>query len=560
MKLARSAALAAVALGLLAAAPYPKTGQAMVASDHELASWAGAEVLRRGGNAADAAVAAVLAAGVVQPAGSGLGGGGFAVIVDGKERTVLDFREVAPAAAYADMYLDDSGEVVPLASRVGGLAVGVPGEARGLAQLARDHGSLSLSDIARPAITLAKGGFPAGAHLVAALDDKAHMAPLLFDGGPTDVHVGLHLRRRNLGRTLEAWARTEGEALHTGSVARNMVGAVQSAGGILTESDLADYQPTVREPLVGTYRGYTIVTMPPPSSGGAALLQMLAVLEAHDLEALGHNSSAHIHLLAEAMKHAYADRAEFMGDPAFVEVPIDRMLDDARIAEIQASIWPTRTFGRDHYGTLAGIPDDAGTQHISTMDAGGAAVALTTTINTSFGSQVLDERSGILFNNEMDDFVTKAGVPNAYGLVGKESNAVAPGKKPLSSMTPTVVLDAEGRVVMAVGGSGGPFIISSTMQVLSNVLDFGMDAADAVGAPRVHHQWVPETLFLDEGIPKDTHLMLEARGHEISERAFYSSVQVIVRREHSLEGASDPRKGGWPDAVGIGGATGARAP
>ena len=556
----RSVALSLLALGLLAAAPYPETGQGMVAADHELASWAGAEVLRRGGNAADAAVAAVLAAGVVQPAGSGLGGGGFAVVVNGEERTVLDFREVAPAAASADMFLDEAGEVVPNSSRVGGLAVGVPGEARGLAQLQRDHGSLSFNDVARPAVSLAKGGFPAGAHLVAALDDKPHLAPLLFDSAPTDVHVDLVLRRRALARTIEAWARTKGDALYTGAIAKGMVDAVRSSGGVLTTEDLAAYEPTVREPLVGTYRGHTVVTMPPPSSGGAALLQMLSVLEGHDLEGLGHNSSAHIHLLAEAMKHAYADRAEFMGDPAFVDVPIDEMLHADRIAEIQSSIWPTRTFGRDHYGTLAGIPDDAGTQHISTMDASGMAVALTTTINTSFGSQVVDPRSGLLMNNQMDDFVAKPGVPNAYGLVGKESNAVEPGKKPLSSMTPTVVLDEDGEVVLVVGGSGGPFIISSTMQVISNVLDFEMDAADAVAVPRIHHQWVPELLFVDEGLPADVVLMLEARGHEVKQRNFYSCVQLIIGRPDGVEGASDPRKGGWPESVGVGGATGARAP
>jgi len=555
----RCLVLLLIAGAALAAAPYPETGEGMAAADHVLASEAGAEILRRGGNAADAAVATVLAAGVVQPAGSGLGGGGFAVIVEGEERTVLDFREIAPAAASADMYLGDDGEVVKDASRVGGLAVGVPGEGRGLAQLARDHGSLRLRDLAAPAIRLARSGFGAGPHLVAALDKKPHMA-LLFDGTPDDIHVDLVLKRRALAKSIDSWARSGGEALNTGSIARSLASTVQESGGVLTVEDLADYQPTVREPLVGSYRGYTVVTMPPPSSGGAALLQMLAVLEGHDLEALGHNSSAHVHLLAEAMKHAYADRAEFMGDPAFVEVPVDRMLDAERIAEIQASIWPTRTFERGYYGTLSALPDDAGTQHISTMDASGMAVALTTTINTSFGSQVVDPASGILLNNEMDDFVAKPGVPNAYGLIGKESNAVAPGKKPLSSMTPTIVLDAEGEVVLAVGGSGGPFIISSTLQVLSNVLDFGMDAGDAVTVPRVHHQWVPERLFVDEGIPRDVIVSLEGRGHEVDQRHFYSCVQVIVAREHGLEGASDPRKGGWPASVGIGGATGARAP
>ena len=539
--------LAGLSAVLLAAAPPPLTGQGgMVAADHERASWAGAEVLRRGGNAADAAAAAALAAGVVQPAGSGIGGGGFAVVVAGDERTVLDFREVAPAAAHADMYVGEDGQVVKNASRVGGLAVGVPGESRGLAQLVRDHGSLPLRDIARPAVTLARKGFDVEHHLLSALDRKPHMTALLFGGGPDAVALGQKVTRPQLARTLDSWARSGGEALHTGSIAGTMAQAVQAAGGVLTAQDLADYAPVERAPLVGSYRGYTVITMPPPSSGGAALLQVLGVLEGHDLADLGHNSSDHLHLLAEAMKHAYADRAEFMGDPDFVDVPVDRMLDGARIQAIQQDIWPTRTFPPEHYGTMAALPDDAGTQHISVVDGAGMAVALTTTINTSFGSQVVDPVSGILFNNEMDDFVAQSGVPNAYGLVGKESNAVEPGKRPLSSMTPTVVLDPDGDVVLAVGASGGPFIISSTLQVLSNIVDFGMDPSEAVSVPRMHHQWAPNQIFLDQGIPLDVHRGLEARGHELKEMSFFSSVQAVHVDDGVTTGASDPRKGGGP--------------
>jgi gamma-glutamyltranspeptidase/glutathione hydrolase len=536
------------ALVLLGVAPPPLSSATggMVASDHVLASEAGAEVLRKGGNAIDAAVAAALASGVVQPAGSGLGGGGFAVFHDGREHRVLDFREQAPAAASAGMYLDEQGEVVPQASQIGGLAVGIPGEPRGLAQLVNQYGSLSLRDVARPAERLALRGFSAGDHLVHALESKPHMAGLLFDGVDLAVTLDQNLRRQALAGTINAWARSGGEALSVGWMARSQVDAVSAAGGLLTEQDLADYQPKAREPLVGTYRGYTVITMPPPSSGGAVLLQTLAVLEGHDLQQLGHGSSDHIHLLAEVFQHAYADRAAFMGDPDFVEVPVDRMLAPERIEEIQRSVWPTRTWSRDHYGTDAGIPEDAGTLHISVIDAEGLGVALTTTINTSFGSQVVDPETGILFNNEMDDFVAKPGVPNAFGLVGKESNAVAPGKRPLSSMTPTILLDPEGRVVMAVGGSGGPFIISSTLQVLSNVVDFGMDPEEAVSAPRMHHQWVPELLFLDEGVPLDVQRALQARGHELKQMPFFSAVQLVAADEHGLSAASDPRKGGSP--------------
>ncbi len=544
-------AVTLVSVALFAAAPPPLESPAgMVAADHELASQAGAEILSRGGNAIDAAVATALASGVVQPAGSGLGGGGFAVISDGAEHYVLDFREVAPAAASPQMYLDEEGEVVDRLSLDGGLAVGVPGEGRGLASLLASHGTMSPTEVVRPAVRLASRGFPVGSHLHGALTRRPEMI-LLFDGLRELPSTGQLVRRRALARTLEAWARSRGEALYEGSIARDIVEATQATGGILSEQDLADYAPREREPLVGSYRGYTVVTMPPPSSGGAVLLQALAVLEGYDLAGLGHNSADHIHLLAEVFQHAYADRAAVMGDPDFTEVPLDIMLSPDRIQAIRRSVWPGRTFDRDSYGSGYALPEDAGTLHVSVMDGSGLGVALTTTINTSFGSRVVGARSGVLLNNEMDDFVVKAGVPNAYGLIGREANAVEPGKKPLSSMTPTLLLDADGRVVMAIGGSGGSYIISSTLQVLSNIVDFGMDPEEAVSVPRVHHQWVPEVLFVDEGVSGDTTGALEGRGHTVETRQFGSSVQVVHFVDGSFEGASDPRKGGRPASPGV---------
>lgn len=550
MKRLSRSLLALTALLLLpAVAPPPLSGDAgMVSSDHELASLAGAEILRRGGNAVDAAVATALACGVVQPAGSGLGGGGFALVVAGEERSVLDFREIAPAGAGPDMYLDANGQVVPGASVDGGLAVGVPGEAAGLARLMETHGSLSFQQVAAPAVRYAKKGFGAGVHLIHALERRPEML-VLFDGVSRLPEPGEQLRRKALGRSIERWAASRGEAFYKGDIAQDIAQSVQAQGGILELGDLEDYAPVDREVLVGSYRGYTILTMPPPSSGGAVLLQVLAVLEAHDLAALGHNSSEHLHLLAEASQHAYADRAALMGDPAFVDVPLEQMLAPERIAEIQGSIWPTRTLERGAYGGDYAIPEDAGTQHIAVIDADGRAVSLTTTINTSFGSKVVAERSGVLLNNEMDDFVAQPGVPNAFGLIGREANAVAPGKKPLSSMTPTVVLNDQGEVVMAVGASGGPLIISSTLQVLSNVIDFGMDPEDAVAAPRMHHQWVPEVLNLEPGIPADVQRSLEARGHETKQWEFFSAVQLVVVEEDGTRvAAADPRKGGRPAA------------
>ncbi len=358
--------------------------------------------------------------------------------------------------------------------------------------------------------------------------------------------LGDPVKRSRLARTLNKWAASAGEALYTGPIAQDVVDSVQAQGGVLTMEDLAAYQPKAREVLVGEYRGYTILTMPPPSSGGAVLLQVLGVLEGFELAALGHNSSEHLHLLAEAMQHAYADRAQFMGDPDFVPVPVERMLEEERILEIRSQIWPLRTFERGYYGSPVAIPEDSGTQHIAVIDAQGQAVALTTTINTSFGSKVIAQNSGLLLNNEMDDFVAQPGTPNAYGLIGKESNAVAPGKKPLSSMTPTLVLNPEGEVVMAIGASGGPLIISSTLQVLSNVIDFGMDPEEAVSAARIHHQWVPEVLSLEPGIPVDVQQNLQARGHQTKEWTFFSSVQLVVVEDGVFQGAADPRKGGKP--------------
>ncbi len=541
--------LTLLAVSILAAAPPPERGtRGVVVADHALASEAGALMLRKGGNAVDAIVAAALSAGVVQPAGSGIGGGGFAVVVQGDERYVLDFREVAPAAAHADMYLDDEGNVIPKASTDGGLAVAVPGEPRGLAQLHRRFGELPLSVVASPAVDQASRGFAIGAHLLKCLGRYPAILGQLLD---TDElpYPGDRVSRRRLAKTLKKWAASGGEALQSGPIAKDIVHAVQASGGVLTLEDLETYQPVPREALVGSYRGYTVITMPPPSSGGAVLLQVLGVLEAWDMEALGHNSSEHLHLLAEAFQHAYADRANLMGDPDFVDVPVDRMLDDERIDEIRRSIYPSRTFERGYYGLDGDIGVDGGTHHISVIDGDGMAAAMTTTVNTLFGSKVVAPQSGILLNDEMDDFVAKPGVPNAFGLVGREANAVAPGKKPLSSMTPTVVLDPEGNVVLVVGGSGGPYIISSTLQVLSNVVDFGMDPEEAVSAPRMHHQWVPEVLRVDVGIPRDVQDALRARGHEVEVKEFYSCVQLGVVEEGDFMGAADPRKGGRPAVV-----------
>lgn len=536
-------ALVGIFAFLLAASPPPFWSQAgMVASDHALASKSGAQILSQGGNAVDAIVAATLAAGVVQPSSSGLGGGGFAIYgSEAGKMTALDFREVAPADAHPALFQDSEGEVVPGASTKGGLAIGVPGEGRGLARLMEASGSLSFKQVAAPAIALAEDGFVTGEFLLKAFASNP-MEGLFQAGQPGR---GARIQRPRLASTLKAWAKSRGEALYSGAIARDIVRASQATGGILTRKDLAAYQPQARAPLVGTYRGYTIVTMPPPSSGGAVLLQVLAVLESQNLTELGHNSSAHIHLLAETFQHAFADRAAAMGDPGFTPVPVEEMLAEERIAAIRSAFEPDKTKEREAYGSPFAIPKDGGTHHLSALDQDGLAVALTSTINTSFGSEVVGDQSGILLNNQMDDFVSKPGVPNTYGLIGRAANSVEAGKKPLSSMTPTVVFK-DGEVVLVVGGSGGPFIISSTLQAISNVVDFGMDARAAVSVPRVHHQWVPEKLFVDTGISKDVVEALEKRGHVVASMGFFSAVQIVQRTQEGFFAASDPRKGGEP--------------
>ena len=528
---------------LLLALPLAAWAGGAVSADHGLASEAGAEVLRQGGNAVDAAVAAALAAGVVQPAGSGLGGGGFAVVVrpDGQVLS-LDFREVAPAAAHRDLYLRPDGSVDGQASRTGGLAVAVPGQSRGLARLVREQGSGDLSLVAAPAIRLADQGFAVEPLLVEQLEaSELSEVHSLYD----PLQAGQISRNPAQARALRRWVRTRGEDLHTGRGARLVAREVQGAGGLITRADLHAYTPRARPPVQGSYRGYTVLSMGLPSSGGPLLVQMLAVLEGWDLSHLERHSPEYVHLLAEVMKHAFADRARELGDPDFVEVPLDELLAPQRISAIRAAIDPTRTFPPEHYGLGAPPPEDAGTLHISAVDDQGGACALTLTINTQFGSGVVVEGRGVVLNNEMDDFSAAPGVPNYFGLVGTQANAIAPGKRPLSSMSPTILLDPRGRPALVVGASGGGRIISSTLQAILDVVDHGMSAQEAVSAPRIHHQWLPDRLEVEPGL-EELVPALQALGHEVVVVDSLSSVQLVVGQG---DAAADPRKGGRPAVV-----------
>lgn len=493
-----------------------------VAADHVLASQAGTAMLRLGGNAVDAAVAAALSSGVVQPAGSGLGGGGFALVVDAHGRsTFLDFRETAPAAATHEMYLAPG-----TSSRTGGLAVATPAEGIGLAELHRRFGRLTPAQVAAPAIAQARDGFAEGAHLHEALQGHGPIQALFVR---TATRM---LQRPQLANALQAWADTDGRAFRDGWVARDFVHAVQAAGGVLTLDDLRSYRVRQRTPLTGTWHGYTVVTAPPPSSGGIAVLQMLEATDGVE----------GVPCRVEAAKHAMADRAAFGGDPDHVRVDPEALLAPAHIAAIRSDCGP-RTFPPEHYGTIA-APADHGTLHISAMDADGMAVALTSTINTSFGSEVVSPATGIVLNNEMDDFMTQPGKPNAFGLVQGESNAVGPGRRPLSSMSPTVVLGADHRPVLSVGASGGPFIITATYQVIENALLGGMDLAAAVSAPRWHHQWLPDQVTVERGETRSD--ALTAAGHTLKTiDAPFCAVQAVRRLpDGRFDAASDPRKSG----------------
>jgi gamma-glutamyltranspeptidase/glutathione hydrolase len=530
----------------------------MVASEHVLGSEAGASMLAAGGNAIDAAVATSFAVCVVNPSSCGIGGGGFMLIYLGRERRAraIDYRETAPAALHPDLFVRD-GAVVPELSRRGGLAVGVPGEVAGLSAVLRRHGRLPLATVMRPAITYARDGFPVGPHLAKeiarqreALAQTPALAALFLHPDGTPLAEGDILRRPALAETLQRIADAGPEAFYRGPIAAQIAGSVQAAGGVLTENDLRDYRPVWRTPLRLDYHGDRIYGMPPPSSAGV-LLAVLGILDADQLMQLERESPTYLHLLAEAMQHAFADRARFYGDPDATDVPLRQLLAPANLGSLRQRIRASRTGDPSTYGSTIGSAAaparDHGTSHLSVMDAEGNAVACTTTINTAFGSFVVAGDTGIILNNEIDDFAVQAGAPNVYGLTGSEANALAPGKRPLSSMSP-IIVTRRGKPLLAVGGSGGPLIISGTLQVLLNVLAFDLDATSAVAAARVHDQWTPSGLAVEPGIPPAARATLARLGHPVREVPAMGAVQAVRRDGNMFEGASDPRKSG--EAVG----------
>jgi gamma-glutamyltranspeptidase / glutathione hydrolase len=568
----------AVTLGLAAtansAAPAPLwagRNRGIAATANLDASRAAAEILRNGGNAVDGAVAAALALGVVQPDSSGLGGGGFAVVWLAKEKKarVLDFRETAPSRAVKDMFVID-GKANAKLSRWGGLAVAVPGEPAGLGELEGKYGKLGLAAVVQPALRLARNGYPVSHHQYCSIDekrigcvapiqflppppliDKDPLRPLLYRGDK-ELDERAVLKRPELARTLEALGRRGPAAFYTGAVAQSIAATVQARGGILTVEDLAAYKPLWRDALVGTFRGHQVWTAPAPA-GGLTELEVLQILEARPpLTPLGRGSSTVDHQLAEAFKHAFADRARSLGDPAFVKVLEEKLTSAAYARMLAGRISDDKVLKPADYGDkeIAGpaeAPHDHGTSHLCVADGEGNVVALTTTVNLLFGSRIVDPVSGVVLNDEMDDFSAQPGAPNAFGLIGAFANAVAPGKRPLSSMTPTIVTK-DGEPILCVGAAGGPTIVTATVQTIVNVIDFGLDVSAAVSAPRVHAQWMPNALVVEPDVPRDVVQALEKRGHKVVPMPSLATVQAVGIAPERLTAASDPRYGGAPAA------------
>jgi len=530
----------------------------MVVSADGIASRVGLEILRAGGNAVDAAVAVGFALAVTVPRAGNIGGGGFMLVYLAKEkRTVaIDYREMAPAAAGRDMFLDAAGNVDGRRSRFTHLASGVPGTVAGLLHALDRYGTMSRRQVMAPAIRLAREGFAIGFGLADSLkraqqrlsrDADARAIFFKPDGGLYDY--GETLVQRDLAATLSRIADQGAPGFYGGETARMIAAEMKAGGGLITTADLAAYRAVERQPVRGTFHGYEVVAMPPPSSGGVHIIEMLNILEGYRLRELGHNSARTIHLMAEAMKHAYADRSEYLGDPDFYTVPVARLTARDYAATIRASIDPERARPSTDIapGRLA-VYESPQTTHFSLMDRFGNAVSNTYTLNFSYGSGYVVKGAGFLLNNEMDDFSAKPGVPNAFGLLGNKANAIAPGKRPLSSMTPTLIF-RDGKPVVVTGSPGGGRIINAVLQVALNVMAFDMNIAAAVAVPRIHHQWLPDVLWVEPGISPDTVRLLQSMGHHPRYSRSIGRTHSVAHDKNGFYGAADPR---MPGALAIG--------
>jgi gamma-glutamyltranspeptidase/glutathione hydrolase len=562
-----SAVLLALAAGLvplrLTAAMQPvHAPHAMVVTVQELASQAGVDILRQGGNAVDSAVAVGFALAVVHPQAGNIGGGGFMLVrlADGAAH-FIDYREKAPAKATRDMYLDPQGNIIPGASTIGYKAIGVPGSVAGMVYAEKKYGKLKLAQVMAPAIRLAREGFPLS------WAEADEMRDPVLGRFPASRHVfqrdgnyyqaGEVFRQPELAATLEKIAAHPDDFYH-GEMARQIAAAVEQGGGLITAQDLANYQVKERRPLHGTYRGYEILSAPPPSSGGIALVETLNILEGYDLHALGSHSAESIHLTVEAFRRAFFDRAEFLGDPDFANIPVAQLVDkkygeawrtsldphhasDSRQLKRPAEFTELERYAAQHPQPIA-VREPQHTTHYSVVDAEGNAVSVTTTLNDSFGSRVTVPGLGFLLNDEMDDFTSKPGAPNLYGLIQSPNNAIGPEKRPLSAMTPTIVLKG-GKLFLVLGSPGGPAIITTVANILMGVVDYGMNIQEAVDAPRFHHQWMPDTVYLEKGFSPDTLKLLQGMGHKAEVEGYWSDGECIEVDPLSGErlGATDER-------------------
>ncbi|WEX90272.1 gamma-glutamyltransferase [Sinorhizobium garamanticum] len=554
-----------------AASPEPvKAEHGMVVTAQHLASDIGVEVLKKGGNAIDAAVAVGYALAVTYPTAGNIGGGGFMTIrfKDGKT-TFLDFRERAPLAATKSMYLDDKGNLVKGLSTNGYLAVGVPGPVMGFEYARSRYGTRPLKDLIAPAIKLAKEGFVLEQGDIESFDGETERlakdpaAAAIFlkpDGKP--FAVGEKLVQADLAASLSSIAEKGPDAFYKGAIADAIVKASAEKGGILAKKDFEQYAVRELEPVKCNYRGYDIVSSPPPSSGGVIICEILNVLEGYPLSYLGYGSAETVHAMIEAMRHAYVDRNTALGDPDFVENPVSKLTDKAYAKEIRAKIEPFRA-GVSQALMPAGFTESKETTHYSIIDDEGNAVAVTYTLNGSFGAGVVAPGTGILLNNEMDDFTAKPGAPNLYGLVQGEANAIAPGKTPLSSMSPTIV-SKDGKPFMVIGSPGGARIITITLEAIINVIDHGMNIQEAVDAPRLHHQWLPDKVFMEPyALSPDTRKLLAAMGHDVeideSWKIWGQATGILVGGENleEIEAGGGARYNGAVDSrIGAGAARG----
>lgn len=537
----------------------------VVAAQDRAAAEVGRDILKKGGNVVDAAVATGFALAVTHPQAGNIGGGGFMLIklADRDDVIAIDYREKAPSGASRDMFLDANGDVDNLRARFSHLSSGVPGSVMGLTTALEKYGTMELKEVIAPAIRLAEKGFPVTGALADSLGeyrerfgrDPSTSAYFLKAGG-IPYERGELFVQKDLAKTLKAVRDRGAAGFYEGEVADLIVAEMEKNGGLITHEDLKAYRAVERKAVKGEFRGYEIVSMPPPSSGGVHLIEMLNILKGYDLKAMGHNSADYLGALVEAMRRAYADRSEYLGDPDFIKVPVEKLIDQGYADKLRGEIRLAHaTRSEDVKPGLGPLDESLETTHYSVMDAEGNAVAVTTTLNFTFGNSYSVDGAGFLLNNEMDDFSAKAGAPNGFGLLGARANEIEPRKRPLSSMTPTIVI-RDGKAVFATGTPGGSTIITIVLQNVLNMIEFGMNPMQANAAPKIHHQWQPDRIMTEPGAPLDTIRIMEGRGFifargpggALAQRPM-GRTNTVMRTEDGLLGAADPRE---PDGAAAG--------